>query len=220
MPEMSDTRIITIDGPAASGKGTLARRLAAHLGYFYFDTGAMYRLVGLRLINAAIEPETSLGETVKITTDIADGFKADQLANPDLKRDDVGQMASRAAVLPDVRAAVMNVQRSLASNPPSGEKGSVMDGRDCGTVICPAAAIKLFITADTAIRARRRFEELKERGIDTPYEEVLADMRLRDDRDTNRAVAPLKPAEDAVIIDTSAMNADEAYQAVLTAIGQ
>jgi cytidylate kinase len=209
------TKIITIDGPAASGKGTLARRLASHLDYFYLDTGAMYRLVGLAVINADINPDHNEGAVVELTTNMAQTFRPDDTNNPNLKRDDVGQMASRVAALSDVRTAVLELQRSLANTPPTKQVGSIMDGRDCGTVVCPDADIKFYITADVETRAKRRHAELQSRGDKTKFDAVLTDMKMRDDRDMNRATAPLKPADDAITIDTTTMDADAAFQKIL-----
>jgi len=215
MVPMTITHIITIDGPAASGKGTLARRLANHLDYFYLDTGKIYRLIGLAAHDQGIVPEDDAPGVAKIATDLADDFSLSFMDNPALKSDLAGQMASRASQFQPVRQAVLNLQRHLAQHPPHDLKGSVLDGRDCGTVICPAATHKFFVTADQDIRARRRFEELKSRGDDVTYDTVLADMKQRDDRDFNRTVVPTKPAEDAVIIDTSDMNADQAFKEIL-----
>lgn len=209
-----NTKIITIDGPAASGKGTLARRLADHLNYFYLDTGAMYRLVGLAVINADLNPDTDGADIVVMTQNLAKTFKPDDTNNPDLKRDDVGQMASRVAALGDVRTAVLDLQRTLANTPPTGQSGSIMDGRDCGTVVCPDAHHKFFITADVVERAKRRHAELQSRGDDIGFDYVLTDMKMRDDRDMNRAIAPLKPATDAITIDTTSMNADAAFDEI------
>lgn len=208
-------KIITIDGPAASGKGTLARRLAEHLNYFYLDTGKIYRLVGLETHNLGITPEDNPDAVAKIAAHLARDFDLDAMNNPELKSDLAGQMASRTSQFPQVRTAVLDLQRALAQTPPTGFDGAVLDGRDCGTVICPDANHKFFIVADTETRAKRRFDELKSNGDDTKYDDVLSDMRTRDDRDTNRATAPLKPADDAMTIDTSTMNADDAFETVL-----
>ena len=208
--------IITIDGPAASGKGTLARRLANHLNYFYLDTGKIYRLVGLETHDLNIIPEDNPDAVTKIAEGLSDRFDLDMMNNPNLKSDLAGQMASRTSQFPQVRAAVLELQRALATTPPNDLKGAVLDGRDCGTVICPDATHKFFIVADTETRAKRRFEELKSNGDDTSYDDVLTEMRVRDDRDTNRATAPLKPADDAITIDTSTMNADDAFDTVLS----
>lgn len=203
------THIITIDGPAASGKGTLARRLADHLGYFFLDTGAMYRLIGLAVLNQGIEPEDNVEQVVAIAHEFSNTFTPSMAENPELKRDDVGQYASRCASLSPVRAAILELQRALAHTPPTGEAGSVLDGRDCGTVICPEAPIKIYITADVEERAKRRYAELQSKGIETPFDEVLADMKMRDDRDMNRPVAPLRPAEGAVILDTTHLSIED-----------
>lgn len=215
---MPGFRIITLDGPAASGKGTLAKRLSAHLGYFYLDTGAIYRLVGLRVLKAGIIPENNEAAVAEIAARLADDFTPDMLDDPQLKSDEAGQMASRCGALPAMRKAIEGLQRDLAHNPPGGEPGSVLDGRDTGTAICPDAAVKIFITAETDIRAERRYKELKERGLNTSYDAVLADMQDRDKRDSDRAFRPLKPAEDAVIVDTTKMTPDEAFTAVLKAV--
>lgn len=208
-------KIITIDGPAASGKGTLARRLADHLNYFYLDTGKIYRLVGLEVNDLNIIPEDNPDVVAKIAEGLSDRFDLNMMNNPDLKSDIAGQMASRTSQFPQVRQAVLDLQRALANTPPDGFDGAVLDGRDCGTVICPDANHKFFIVADTETRAKRRYEELKSNGDIASYDDVLTEMRVRDDRDTNRTTAPLKPADDAVIIDTSSMSADDAFDAVL-----
>ncbi len=208
-------KIITIDGPAASGKGTLARRLADHLNYFYLDTGKIYRLVGLEVNDLNIIPEDNPDVVAKIAEGLSDRFDLNMMNNPDLKSDIAGQMASRTSQFPQVRQAVLDLQRALANTPPDGFDGAVLDGRDCGTVICPDANHKFFIVADTETRAKRRYDELKSNGDNASYNDVLTEMRVRDDRDTNRTTAPLKPADDAVIIDTSSMSADDAFDVVL-----
>lgn len=209
------TQIITIDGPAASGKGTLARRLADHLNYFYLDTGKIYRLVGLETYDLGIIPEDNPDSVAKIAENLANNFDLNTMNNSELKSDIAGQMASRTSQFPQVREAVLELQRSLAANPPEGFRGAVLDGRDCGTVICPDAPHKFFVTADTETRAKRRYEELKSNGDDVSYDDVLTEMRVRDERDANRKESPMKPADDAVMIDTSSLNANEAFDAVL-----
>lgn len=211
--------IITIDGLAASGKGTLARRLAAHLNYFHLDTGKIYRVIGLMAHEKKIEPEKSISRLTNMANNLADNFDLSLLDNPDLKSDIAGQMASRISQFPDVRLAVLDLQRHIAHNPSKEFTGTVMDGRDCGTIICPDAYKKFFVTANTDIRAKRRHEELKSLGSDVSFETVLLDMQERDERDSKRDVAPTKPADDAVIIDTSAMTADQAFQVVIKKAG-
>ena len=212
---MNNVKIITIDGPAASGKGTLARALAEHLGYFYLDTGAIYRLVALSLLDREISPEDDEDTAVMVADTLATSFTTDMMNNSKLRSDSVGQMASRVAALPKVRDALQNLQRTLANNPPNGGAGSVLDGRDCGTVICPDATNKFFITANTEVRARRRYEELMSRGIEADYRQVLAEMDQRDKRDREREASPLKPASDAIVIDTSDLDAAQALHTVL-----
>jgi len=206
--------IITIDGPAASGKGTLARRLADHLNYFYLDTGKIYRLIGLQAYQKGLTPEDNPDAVAKLAQDLAENFDLSMMDNPELKSDHIGQMASRSGAFPVVRSAILDLQRHLALHPPYG-CGVVLDGRDCGTVICPDAPHKFFITADVKTRAKRRFEELKQADPSVDYDLILADMKQRDERDFARTTAPLRPADGAITIDTSAMDGDQAYQAVL-----
>ena len=197
--------IIAVDGPAAAGKGTIARALARHFGYHFLDTGALYRMVGLAAIRAGGEP---------ITTEaaIAAALSLDpsRFIDADLRTERVGAAASIVAVIPEVRAALLDVQRSFAKKPP----GAVLDGRDIGTVVCPDAHAKLFITASPEVRARRRQVEL---GA-TDYEAVLAEIRTRDERDSKRATAPLVAAKDAVVLDTSEMDINAAVAAAVAAV--
>ncbi|WP_406648099.1 d(CMP) kinase [Aliisedimentitalea scapharcae] len=195
---------IAIDGPAAAGKGTLSKAIADRLGFAYLDTGLLYRAVGAKTLQgvAAIEAAQVL---------VADDLDGDALRSPD-----VAQAASKVAVLPEVRAALVDFQRAFARR----AGGAVLDGRDIGTVICPNAEVKLFVTASADVRARRRFLELSDKGLVTSFEDVLADVRARDDRDMNRAEAPLKPAKDAVILDTSTLDIPGALRVALDAIEQ
>ncbi|MCT4557646.1 MAG: (d)CMP kinase [Pelagimonas sp.] len=193
---------IAIDGPAAAGKGTISKAVAAHFNFAHLDTGLLYRAVGRQVLlgTPALEAARALS---------ADDLDGDKLRTPE-----IAQAASKVAALPEVRAALTDFQRAFARR----AGGAVLDGRDIGTVICPDAEAKLFVTASAEIRAQRRFKELFEKGHDTTLETVLADVRERDARDMNRADAPLKPAEDAVLIDTSALDIDTAVARAIEAI--
>ncbi|MFU1479163.1 (d)CMP kinase [Roseovarius sp. C7] len=192
---------VAIDGPAAAGKGTVARALAAHFGFGHLDTGLLYRATGLRTLDGTDPVEA------------AKTLKAQDLEQDDLLRTpDVAQAASRVAALHEVRAALVDFQRAFARR--SG--GAVLDGRDIGTVICPDADVKLYVTASDDIRAQRRHKELVNKGHEVTLDEVAADLRSRDARDSARAAAPLKPAADAVELDTSRMSIDEAVAAAIT----
>jgi cytidylate kinase len=205
--------IIAIDGPSASGKGTLARKLAAHLGFAYLDTGLLYRAVGMSVLRAGGDPaNAALAEAA------AQALIAEQLVdNTDeaLRSDEAGVAASKAAAVPAVRAALLKFQQDFCVHPPAGKKGAVLDGRDIGTVIAPQAEVKIFVTASAEARAQRRFKELQGRGINTSYDAVLADMQARDARDAERAIAPTKPAADALVLDTTALTAEQALAAVI-----
>ncbi|MBI2242312.1 MAG: (d)CMP kinase [Magnetospirillum gryphiswaldense] len=206
------SKIIAIDGPAAAGKGTLARRVAAELGFDYLDTGLIYRAVGMNVDRAGFDPAdpARAGEAAR-------DLQPEDLQADDLRGDDAAQAASKVAVIPEVRAALLDFQRRFAAHPPGG-KGAVLDGRDIGTVVCPEAGIKLYVTASAETRAGRRFLELQSKGVDTTFDKVLTEMRERDERDSSRAVAPLKPADDAHILDTSEMGADQAFDAAIAFI--
>lgn len=203
--------IIAIDGPAGAGKGTLGRRLADHLGYAYLDTGLLYRAVGAGLI----ESGAALDDRAKAEA-IANSLQADAVvSHPRLRTEQAGQAASAVAVMPGVRAALLAFQRRFAACPPGGAGGAVLDGRDIGTVICPDADLKLYITASTEARARRRFEELQAAGEPSIYADILKDVEERDKRDSGRTEAPLKPADDALVIDTTHLNADDVFSQVI-----
>lgn len=205
--------IVAIDGPVAAGKGTLARRIAAALDYAHMDTGMIYRAVAARLLAGGGVPED---REAAICT--AHALRLEDLDRPDLRDEAVGQGASVVAAIPEVRAALLALQRRFAAEPPQGRKGAVLDGRDIGTVVCPDADVKLFVTADLESRARRRHKELQERGETLIYARVLEDMRARDARDSARATAPLAPAADAITLDTSEMDADAAFEAAMAII--
>lgn len=210
---MSSAVVIAIDGPGASGKGTLARRLAAHFGYVYLDTGAMYRAVALQVLLAGADPADAQAALVA-----AQKLDAGALDDPQLRTDRVGQAASQVAAHGDVRQALMVFQRSFATNPPGNAPGAVLDGRDIGTVICPDAQVKLFVTASPEARAHRRYLELVARGEAATKAEVLADLQTRDRRDQERATAPLRPAADAHLLDTTNLAIDDAFAVALAAI--
>lgn len=206
--------VIAIDGPAASGKGTLARKVAQALGFALLDTGALYRGVALTMIRAGAD--LGDGDAATATARALTAADIDRLTHdPSLRLDETAVGASRVSAVPGVRQALLDFQRGFAANPPGGAPGAVLDGRDIGTVICPEAPVKLFVTASVEVRARRRFAELQGRGENPDFADVLADMQARDDRDTKRAVAPLVPAADAVIIDNSEMTPDQVLQAAL-----
>jgi cytidylate kinase len=203
--------IIAIDGPAASGKGTLARRLARHFGLNYLDTGSLYRAVAFRALRAGADPADPAAAIAA-----ARQVETRDLDDPRLRDDKVAQAASKVAAIPGVRAALLALQRDFARR----GQGAVLDGRDIGTVVCPDADAKVFLTATVEARAMRRFKELQARGDTAIYDHVLQDMKLRDARDRERQTAPLRPASDAFELDTTALDADAAFAAVLRLIGE
>ena len=205
--------VIAGDGPSASGKGTSAGRLARHFGYAHLDTGLLYRALARRLIDAGRDPADAASAEEAARAIDADDLRADRL-----RGEDVGAAASVAAAHPGVRRALIDFQRGFAASPPGGGRGAVLDGRDIGTVICPEAAHKIFVDASPAVRAQRRWRELQDRGLESIYSSVLRDMEARDARDRTRSVAPLAPAGDAFVIETSAMNPDEAFETALAFI--
>ncbi|MFI4985842.1 MAG: (d)CMP kinase [Alphaproteobacteria bacterium] len=207
--------IIAVDGPAASGKGTLARRLAQHFDLAHLDTGLLYRAVGLAVLRAGADPaDPAAAEAAAQAFDLV-ALDLAALDEAVLRGDEVGNAASTVAAIPGVRAALWALQRGFAHAPPGGKRGAVLDGRDIGTVICPDAGVKLFVTASLEVRAERRHKELLARGLDSIYARVLADLRARDARDAARSAAPLKPAADAIVLDTSTLDADEAFKATV-----
>ena len=200
--------IIAVDGPAAAGKGTIARALAQHFGYHFLDTGTLYRRVGLALLKSDLEASDR-----KSAVAIALNLNSHPYSDLELRTEAVGAAASIVAVIPEVRQALLAMQRSFAEQPP----GTVLDGRDIGTVVYPEADVKLFITASQEVRARRRFAELQSYGADVKFETVLEEIKKRDERDKTRATAPLVPAEDAITIDTSKMTVEDAIAAAVKA---
>lgn len=205
--------IIAVDGPVAAGKGTLARRLAGALGLAYLDTGSIYRAVAAKILADGGDPEDH-----GLAVETAEGLDPADLARGDLRREDVGQAASKVAANRAVREALLDFQRRFARQPPGGEAGAVLDGRDIGTVVCPGAEVKFFLTASIEARAARRHKELLQRGEESIYARVLQDLRERDARDSGRTTAPMKAAEDALRLDTSEMDADQAFAAAMAEI--
>lgn len=214
MPEMSGLLLkkpllIAIDGPAAAGKGTLAQSLATRLDLPYLDTGLLYRAIGKLMQIAGLDLDDARAATV-----VAERLTPDDLRRTDLRGREAGELASRVAIHPGVRAALVAFQRDFAHGP----RGAVLDGRDIGTVICPDADVKLYVTASPEVRARRRTDELLAKGRAVDYEAILAEVKARDERDSGRAEAPLRPADDAVVIDTSALGPEEVLAKALSVV--
>lgn len=207
--------IIALDGPSAAGKGTLARRLAAHYRLAHLDTGSLYRAVGGRVLREGGDP----ADVARAVAAAAALSEADRAA-ADLRTEAVGQAASRVAAIPEVRAKLLDFQRNFAHHPPGGRAGAILDGRDIGTVICPDAEVKLFLTANFEARAERRFRELQAAGAAPIKRAVLEEMTLRDRRDSERQSAPLKPAADAFVLDTSDLDADAVFAAAVEHISE
>jgi len=195
--------IVAIDGPAAAGKGTLARRIAEALGYHHLDTGLLYRAVGILSDQRGLTPLQA-----------AENLDPEDLKRPDLRGEAAGQLASKVGSIPEVRAALLDFQRRFARQAP----GAVLDGRDIGTVICPDAEVKLFVTASVEKRAERRVKELLAKGESVIAERVLQDLKDRDARDSARDVAPMASAPDAILLDTSDLDADAAFEAALSIV--
>jgi cytidylate kinase len=201
--------IIAIDGPAASGKGTIAKLVAAHYGLAYLDTGTLYRAVARDTLAMGASPADA-----EAAVYVAETLDPDTLGDPALRASDLGEAASQVASHEKVRAVLLAYQRAFSRRNP----GAVLDGRDIGTVICPDAEVKLFVTATPEIRARRRFLELRANGALISEGDVLADIRRRDERDIGRAAAPLRKAEDAYLLDTSNLDIDAAFRAAIKVI--
>lgn len=208
-------KVITIDGPTASGKGTVAHRVAKHLGFQYLDSGALYRLTALMALNKGVSLDdgpavANFARTLPCRFYHGHVFLADEDVTDTVRAEQIGVSASRIAVLPEVRQALVELQLSFRAG-----NGLVADGRDMGTVIFPDAALKVFLTASAEARAERRYKQLKEKGFAANMEDLVKDLIERDARDSSRTTAPLKPAPDAHILDTSAMTAEQAVQQVL-----
>jgi CMP/dCMP kinase len=198
--------IIAIDGPAASGKGTLAKRLAQHYGYRHLDTGIIYRAVAHALLSAGAD----LRDEAR-AVQAASELDPDTFGDPALKSHKAGEAASVVSAIPSVREVLVEFQRRIAATPP----GAVLDGRDIGTVICPNAEVKIFVVADPMVRARRRTLEARARGEEADEAKILADILARDERDQNRPVAPLKPAKDAYLLDNSNLDIEAGVRAAI-----
>lgn len=214
---------IAIDGPSGAGKSTMAKRIAAALGYLYVDTGAIYRTLGLFALNRDADPGCA-AEVIPMLPQVdirmaygEDGFQHMYLGGQDvtneIRRPEVSTAASKISAIPEVRAFLLDMQRDLAK-----KDNVIMDGRDIGTVVLPQADAKIFLVASAEARAQRRHAELLERGIDTSYETVLCDIRERDARDAGRAAAPLKQAEDAILVDTTNYSLEESFQILLRTV--
>lgn len=207
--------VIAVDGPAASGKGTLAKALADELGYAYLDTGSVYRAVALAVIESGGDPANE-ADVKKVLPEVARNLGPATLSDPKLRLPEVSLAAAKVAAMPDVRHAVRDYQVEFTTNPPGGKPGAVLDGRDIGTVVCPHADVKLYVTATAEERARRRFEELKAKGTPGITEQkVLDDLNARDHVDSSRKISPLKAADDAVILDTTALDRKGALAAAI-----
>lgn len=211
---MTRPMIITIDGPAGSGKGTLARALAAHFGFDHLDTGKIYRLVGYNVLQSGKDPADETA-AIAAARKLSGELRAEDLSNPELKAETYGNAASVVAAMPGVRAALLDAQRNFAAR---AAKGAVLDGRDCGTVVCPDADIKFFVIASAHARATRRLAEMTAMGTPAHYDDILFDILARDARDSGRANAPLTAAPDAHMIDTSDMDANAVLAHALTFI--
>ncbi len=200
---------IAIDGPAAAGKGTLSRRIAETYGFHHLDTGLTYRATAKALLDAGLPLDDELtAEKMAREVEFA-GLDRDILS-----KHEIGEAASKIAVMPSVRRALVEAQRRFSERTP----GTVLDGRDIGTVVCPEAPVKLYVTASAQVRARRRFDEIKAKGISADFEAIFEDVKRRDERDMGRADSPLKPAEDAHLLDTSEMSIEAAFQAAKSVI--
>ena len=201
---MTEPFTIAIDGPAAAGKGTISKAVAAHFGYAHLDTGLLYRAIGAKVMTGSDAIEATVG------------LRAEDLEVDGLRTAEVAQAASKVAVIPEVRAALLDFQRAFARR----AGGAVLDGRDIGTVICPQAEVKLFVTASAEVRGKRRYDELVGRGDTITLDDVIEDVRARDARDMERVEALLKPAEDAHVLDTSALSISDAVAEAIAAITQ
>ena len=203
--------IIAVDGPSAAGKGTLARGIASKLGYHFLDTGSLYRMVGFLMLQAGHDLDDA-GHAAAL----ARNLDVAAIRDEELRNEQVAAAASRISAYPEVRANLLGFQRDFAKRLP----GAVLDGRDIGTVVCPDAGLKLFVTASTEVRARRRFDELRAAGLKPDLAAVRDDIMTRDERDASRSVAPTMMADDAIMIDTSELTPDEVLKAVFEVVAE
>ncbi len=215
LQKLNHRPVIAIDGPAASGKGTLSRRLANHMNFSYLDTGSLYRAVGLAILKKNKDPDNPV-DAIDVARQLAKNLPIELLADPALRSGNAAQAASKVAAIPEVRAALLDLQRLFAEKPPGGRSGSILDGRDIGTVVCPHADAKIYVTANVETRATRRMKELKIRSPEVIYHDVLADLKMRDKRDSERQTAPMQMAEDAFVLDTSSLTIEQAYENALS----
>ena len=198
--------LIAIDGPAASGKGTVAKMIAKHYSLEHLDTGRLYRLVAWDILKS--------GKPLSEAENAAKNLDISQINNEEIETEEVGAMASKVSAIPEVRAELLDFQRRVSKSP----KGAVLDGRDIGTVICPNANFKFYITAEAEVRAKRRFDQLRAKGKKVVEADILKDILARDERDSNRNVAPLLPAIDAIYIDTTNLTVEQVFDKVCTII--
>lgn len=207
--------VIAIDGPSASGKGTLAKRLAEYFDFAYLDTGLLYRAIGALAEESDVDIENEREMSI-FAKNLDSDIVLEKIKDPVLRRDHIAKAGSKVAINPQVRGILLKIQRDFLNNPPGGKKGAVLDGRDIGTVVAPDATVKIFVTASLEARAKRRFKELQERGENVSETAILADMRERDTRDQVRDIAPAKPAPDAIMLDTTNMGIDEVFEKALS----
>ncbi|PCJ68128.1 MAG: cytidylate kinase [Rhodobiaceae bacterium] len=205
--------IIAVDGPAAAGKGTLARALAAHFGFAYLDTGALYRGVAHAVLKSGASASDEAAALLAAET-----LNPDQIDPKAIRTPEVSEAASLVAAMPPVRAAILAFQRRFASHPPGDQSGTILDGRDIGTVVCPEADVKLYVTASPEVRAHRRWLELKGSGSGPSEAQVLEDVQARDVRDTDRKTSPMRPAADAHLLDTSDLSIEAAFDVAVALI--
>ena len=213
MTPSSSSFVVALDGPAASGKGTLGRKIADHFGFAYLDTGSLYRGVAWLILQAGADPENE--EAAGLA---ARGYSQKALKDANLRTAEIAAAASKVAAIPAVRSALLDFQRNFARTPPEGEPGAVLDGRDIGTIVCPDADLKFFVVADPEIRAKRRFLELKPTRPDITEADVFADLKVRDARDAAREDAPMVQADDAELLDTTHLTIEAAFAAARRAI--